>query len=532
MKKRTYTPLLFAISLVFSAAGHAQIKSANKPVSTKNSRHVEHIKADKKPVVAIKEKSGGNKKLVVAVKAIPGNNKKPAAAVKATPGSNKKPVVAVKTTLDINKNVKSKLANKKDAKTTSRFAAQKNSIAPSKSTEKKQIIIYDKSKHTKQNIALSKPSGKTLPVVSVDPASRKHTIIASKSIESISENINNQKKIKINTSPSIEVDEVDETESDQITRLNTEKPFLPIVIERSQPTKINTAHVSIETSLFLDGLEADLSKELILQLTDIFAWDIDFASNLRPGDQFTVVYGKKIVDGEESDSDEIIAAEFINQGISYTALRYINESGVASYYTPEGESMQRAFLSTPVDFARISSPFDMHRKHPILNRIRAHKGIDYAARTGTPVKTTGDGVVTFSGRNGAYGQIVIIQHNDRYETLYAHLSDFKKGLTAGTHVKQGDVIGYVGQTGLATGPHLHYEFHVDGLYRDPESVKIPHSAPISNALLADFNAQTQPYFIQLKQVKAKNLLAKTHSVSVIAPDNALPAAPMQSSGYD
>jgi len=248
-----------------------------------------------------------------------------------------------------------------------------------------------------------------------------------------------------------------------------------------------------------------------VQLSDIFAWDIDFATNLRPGDQFTVVYEKKMVDGKEIDSDEIIAAEFINQGKSYTAVRYINEAGIASYYTPDGESMQRAFLSTPVDFAKISSPFDMHRMHPILNRIRAHKGIDYAARTGTPVKTTGDGIVSFSGSKGAYGQVVIIQHNDHYETLYAHMSNFKKGLTVGNHVKQGDVIGYVGQSGLATGPHLHYEFHVDGLYRDPDSVKIPHSMPISNALLADFNAQTQPFFAQLVQVKAKSLFAKNPS---------------------
>lgn len=172
----------------------------------------------------------------------------------------------------------------------------------------------------------------------------------------------------------------------------------------------------------------------------------------------------------------------------------------------------------------------MHRKHPILNRIRAHKGIDYAARIGTPVKTTGDGIVTFSGNKGAYGQVVIVQHNDHYETLYAHMSDFKKGLAVGNHVKQGDVIGFVGQTGLATGPHLHYEFHVDGLYRDPETVKIPHSMPISSALLADFNAQTQPFFTQLVQAKAKSLFAKTPSA--IAPGIALPPASMQSSRYD
>ncbi|MGZ5535970.1 MAG: peptidoglycan DD-metalloendopeptidase family protein [Methylobacter sp.] len=323
--------------------------------------------------------------------------------------------------------------------------------------------------------------------------------------------------------------DLDNAESNQIVH-TTNKQFRRSLAEGPQNTKINTAHVSIETSLFLDGLEADLSKELILQLTEIFAWDIDFATNLRPGDQFTIVYGKKIIDGKETDTDEIIAAEFINQGTPYTAVRYIDESGIASFYTPDGQSMQRAFLSAPVDFVKISSPFDMHRKHPILNRIRAHKGIDYAARTGTPVKTTGDGTVTFCGRSGAYGQVVIIEHNDHYETLYAHMSDFKRGLTVGDHVKQGDIIGYVGQTGLATGPHLHYEFHVDGVYRDPETVKIPHSMPISNELLADFNAQTQTFFAQLNQAKAKSLFAKTPSA--IAPSIALPPLSTQPSHFD
>ncbi|MFZ2404402.1 MAG: M23 family metallopeptidase, partial [Methylobacter sp.] len=323
--------------------------------------------------------------------------------------------------------------------------------------------------------------------------------------------------------------DLDNAESDQIINTNNDKQFRPHLIDHPQTTKINTAHVAIETSLFLDGLEAGLSKELILQLTEIFAWDIDFATNLRPDDQFTVVYGKKIVDGKETDTDEIIAAEFINQGVSYTAVRYINESGT-SYYTPDGQSMQKAFLSAPVDFIKISSPFSTQRMHPILNRIRAHKGIDYAARTGTPVKSTGDGIVTFSGNKGAYGQVVTIQHNDRYETLYAHMSGFRKGLAIGNHVKQGDVIGYVGQTGLATGPHLHYEFHVDGVYRDPETVKIPHSMPISSALLADFKAQTQPYFTQLTQVKAQSLLAKNHPSAT--PGIALPPASMQSSRYD
>lgn len=406
--------------------------------------------------------------------------------------------------------------NKKSSTIATASPTKKGARPPTKqgpsSKSKQQTITLSKTKNNKQAVASNKANSKTHSVASIEPSttSRKHAVISSRTVattnqtESTSIKTPNHKK-HIKALANLELhstdpEKINHTEIDRIPR--------PILIERLHTTQTNTAHVAIETSLFLDGLEAGLSKEVILQLTEIFAWDIDFATNLRPGDQFTIVYGKKLVNGKEADTDEIIAAEFVNQGVPHTAVRYIDESGTTSYYTPDGQSMQRAFLSTPVDFIKISSPFDMHRKHPILNRIRAHKGIDYAARTGTPVKTTGDGIVTFCGRSGAYGQVVIIQHNDHYETLYAHLSDFKKGLTVGDHVKQGDMIGYVGQTGLATGPHLHYEFHVDGVYRDPETVKIPHSMPIRSALLEDFKSQTQPFVSQLVQAKAKSLLAK------------------------
>ncbi|MDP1664465.1 MAG: peptidoglycan DD-metalloendopeptidase family protein [Methylobacter sp.] len=494
MKNKIYTYLLFGISVAFSVTGYTQTKPAS-------------MHATAKTISAAPLQSKHTK---------PDNKKNTSAAPVKTKSNNKKNPISSKST------------NKKDSIAVSKLTTQRKSASASKTTAKKQTIVSAKLKSNKQSIVSSKSSHKTNAVASLDdPSTRKHTVISSKSSESVSIKPLHYKKMQKHAPANLDLDNA---ESDQIIHTNNDKQFHRTLIDHPQITKINTAHVSIETSLFLDGLEADLSKELILQLTDIFAWDIDFATNLRPGDQFTVVYGKKIVDGKETDSDEIIAAEFINQGSSYTAVRYINEFGIASYYTPDGQSMQRAFLTTPVDFAKISSPFDMHRKHPILNRIRAHKGIDYAARIGTPVKTTGDGIVTFSGRKGAYGQVVIIQHNDHYETLYAHMSDFKKGLTVGNHVKQGDVIGFVGQTGLATGPHLHYEFHVDGLYRDPETVKIPHSMPISNVLLADFNTQTQPFFTQLAQAKAKSLFAK--NPSAIAPGIALPPASMQSSRYD
>jgi murein DD-endopeptidase MepM/ murein hydrolase activator NlpD len=270
---------------------------------------------------------------------------------------------------------------------------------------------------------------------------------------------------------------------------------------------ITSVHGTINSSLSLAAQKAGLSNDLILQLTNIFAWDIDFATNLHHGDQFTVVYEETGTSNNTSDS-QIIAAEFVNQGRILTAIRYKDSEGKVNYYSPEGKPMRKAFLSTPVDFVRISSGFDTHRKHPILNRIRAHRGVDYAARTGTPVKSAGDGEVIFRGRKGGYGQVLIVKHGEHYETLYAHLSDFKKGLESGNLVKQGEVIGYVGQTGLATGPHLHYEFRVDGVHRNPEKLNLAQSLPLHAEALADFKAQTRPVLAQLNNTKAKSLFAK------------------------
>jgi len=265
-----------------------------------------------------------------------------------------------------------------------------------------------------------------------------------------------------------------------------------------------TAQGIIRTSFAESAQEIGLPESLAEQLTSIFAWDIDFATNLRHGDQYTVVYENGLDQGPH-----IVAAEFVNQNRILTAVRYVDELGDSNYYTPEGKAMRKAFLSTPVDFARISSHFNIHRKHPILNRIRAHKGVDYAARTGTPVKTTGDGTIAFLGRKGGYGQVIIVQHGLRYETLYGHLSRFKRGLQQGDSVKQGEIIGYVGQTGLATGPHLHYEFRVDGEHRNPELMQSSRNAmTLNHQHLADFKRQAQPLLARLYQTKAKSLLAR------------------------
>ena len=295
---------------------------------------------------------------------------------------------------------------------------------------------------------------------------------------------------------------------DTLKATRNKNSFNVEIISKPIETKINIAQATINSSLFLDGKDAGLSDGIIMDLASIFAWDIDFALSVQKGDQFTVVYEKRFVDGKEIGYGNIISAEFVNQGHPYTAVRFEDKNGVASHYSPEGISMRKAFLRTPIDFARVSSHFNLRRKHPVLNRIRAHKGVDYAARTGTKIKTTGDGKIVFRGRKGGYGRVVIVQHGQKYNTLYAHMSNYKKGQRVGTRVKQGDIIGYVGKSGLATGPHLHYEFRVNGVHRNPLTVKLPNTKPIKKSLLAEFKKQTQPLLAQLNKAKASTLLAQ------------------------
>ncbi len=266
--------------------------------------------------------------------------------------------------------------------------------------------------------------------------------------------------------------------------------------------EIVSTQFSKQQSLFLDGKNAGLSDNTIMQLTGIFGWDIDFALNIKSGDQITILYEKLFINDHEVGNGKIVAAEFVNQGKVYTAVKYEDASGHTQYYSPDGKRMQKAFLRTPVDFARISSHFSLGRKHPVLNRIRAHKGVDYAARTGTPVKCTADGKVVFRGWKGGYGRVVIVQHGKTYSTLYAHLSKFGKRLKPGTRVKQGQVIGYVGQSGLATGPHLHYELRVNGVHKNPLTVRLPNAAPLDKSLMADFKQKTQPLLSQLEKIKS------------------------------
>lgn len=266
--------------------------------------------------------------------------------------------------------------------------------------------------------------------------------------------------------------------------------------------RIATATGVIHSSLFLDGKEAGLSDNVIMQLANIFAWDIDFALSLRDGDKFSIIYEKLYIDNALIGPGNILAAEFINRGKSIKSIRYQNAEGKVSYYTSGGNSMRKAFLRTPINFARISSHFNLKRKHPVLNRIRAHKGVDYAASTGTPIKSAGDGKITFRGRKGGYGRVVIVQHGQKYSTLYAHMSKFRKGQRTGTRVIQGQIIGYVGQTGLASGPHLHYEFRVNGVHRNPLTVTLPNANPIQKKYKADFLEKSKVLLKQLERLSA------------------------------
>lgn len=288
----------------------------------------------------------------------------------------------------------------------------------------------------------------------------------------------------------------------------TQSGFSTKKVENNIHREIAYAHGFIANSLFLDAKKAGLSDKLIMQLATIFAWDIDFALNLRVGDQFTVIYEKLLLNGEQFDTGKILAAEFENRGTTYQALHYRNLAGRSDYYSPDGKPLRKAFLRTPVEFARISSRFNLRRRHPVLNRIRAHKGVDYAARTGTPVRTTGDGKIIFRGRKGGYGRTVIVQHGQKYRTLYAHLSRFNGKRKTGTRVKQGQTIGYVGKSGLATGPHLHYEFRVHGVHKNPLTVKLPASKPIDKKYFADFKSSTQLLLSNLEKIKTI-LLAKS-----------------------
>ncbi len=257
----------------------------------------------------------------------------------------------------------------------------------------------------------------------------------------------------------------------------------------------------IESSLFEAGIEAGLSDKLIMELAYIFGWDIDFALDLRKDDNFTLIYSEDYLDGDKIADGAILAAEFTNHGKTFRAVRYTDDNGRSQYYSPKGDSMRKAFSRTPVHFSRISSKFNPNRKHPVLKTSRPHRGVDYAAARGTPILATGDGKISFRGTKGGYGRTIVLTHGGKYTTLYAHMSNFKKGLKTGSRVKQGQTIGFIGSSGLATGPHLHYEFRVNGVHRNPLTVNLPKAEALPKKYRADFESKSQPLLAQLDSLK-------------------------------
>jgi len=249
---------------------------------------------------------------------------------------------------------------------------------------------------------------------------------------------------------------------------------------------------NINDSLFMAGQRAQIPAVTIMEMADVFGGVIDFMLDPRPGDDFSIIYEEKYLEGEFVGHGDIIGAQFTNQGRKHIAVRYKDQNGEVGFYNPEGESMRKAFLRNPLDVVRISSNFNLNRKHPILNTIRAHKGTDYAAPRGTPVRATSDGEVTWAARNGSFGKLVVIKHRGQFETKYAHLNEYASGIKKGSKVRQGQVIGYVGTTGGSTGPHLHYEFLVNGVHQDWRTVidKLPKAVAIEPSEIQRFREHT------------------------------------------
>ncbi len=261
----------------------------------------------------------------------------------------------------------------------------------------------------------------------------------------------------------------------------------------------------IRYSLFGATDAAGIPDAVATQLADIFGGDIDFHRDLRKGDRFSVIYESFQHMGRLVRTGRILAAEFANNGRTFRAVWFQDADGQGGYYTAEGKNIRKAFLRSPLEFSRITSGFTLARFHPILQKWRAHTGIDYGAPIGTRVKSTGDGIVEFTGMQGGYGKVVILRHQGRYTTRYGHLSGFAAGLRKGMHVAQGDVIGYVGATGLATGPHLHYEFRINGVYQNPLAIVLPSAPPLAPQQMARFRELAQAQLARIDMIRGTNL---------------------------
>lgn len=269
-----------------------------------------------------------------------------------------------------------------------------------------------------------------------------------------------------------------------------------LIMQKQQVLK----SAKIRSSLFGATDDAGIPDQIALKVAEIFSSEIDFNEDLRPGDRFNVIYEAYYNAGELMKTGDIQAVEFVTRGKKHQAIHFGKANSKYAYYTPEGKSLHKSFLRSPLEFTRVSSSFSRARRHPVLHKVRAHKGVDLAARSGTRVKASGDGKVSFKGRKGGYGNVIIIQHRNGIKTLYGHLSKFAKEMHVGKEVEQSDIIGYVGMTGLATGPHLHYEFLLNGVHRDPMKVELPTSIPLDAKYKNEFKAKASKYLTKIEML--------------------------------
>lgn len=271
---------------------------------------------------------------------------------------------------------------------------------------------------------------------------------------------------------------------------------------------------TVQGSLFGTAKRKQMPYKLIKQMTQIFAWDIDFGKEVRDGDQFTIVYKAFYIEDKLVGTGDIEAVSYRRKnGKTWQAVRHTTRSGQTDYYTPQGNSLKKAFIRFPIRFSHISSTFSLSRYHPVLHYRRAHKGMDLAARIGTPIQATGDGRIAIIGRQNGYGNMIKIEHNKKYSTVYGHMLKFQKGLSKGDRVKRGQIIGYVGQTGLASGPHCHYEFHINGQPKNPATIDLPRGDPVSGRELAIFKANTSKVLAQLKLYEEAQLASASSKKS-------------------
>jgi murein DD-endopeptidase MepM/ murein hydrolase activator NlpD len=326
-----------------------------------------------------------------------------------------------------------------------------------------------------------------------------HRILRSSKTARHLQHIKPGERIRLHLDPRNQLTElryhIDNIRTLQVTATHTgfETTLKQAAIDR----RVNAASGIVDSSLFGSAQRLGLSDGLIMQMTRIFGWDIDFALEIRSGDQFSLIFEEHWANEKKLKEGPILAAEFINGGRVHRAVRYRDRSGKIAYYAPDGSPMRKEFLRTPVKVSRVSSGFSLRRWHPVLKKWRAHKGVDYAAPKGTPVYAAGKGKVAFKGWKPGFGKVIFLEHGPKCTTVYGHLSDFARRVERGVRVRQGQLIGYVGKTGIATGPHLHYEFRVNGVHRNPLSDRLPISYPLSKDQMAKFRKVAQPLLRRL-----------------------------------